>query len=278
MYGQQQLLRDVEAVSLLSDRFDEDLEVLANQCVLLGAETPLQVLLHPVQALLRARRKTRAEIGDPIVEPVETELGGPLRRKPRLFLEHDTRVLVAALHPVRRRSLGGGPARRRGPLRGNCAAADRDERDDSKTETASIRRHEIDLANVALTFSTWCSSYMDGKPPEVVISLTIPARSSRAPALLVANWRCFRAFAGSARPCSATGRHWSVLPVFQELNHEDLFCCCALVVLAWLAGASVRRGAPVLVHADADDLCRRTRPRASARSASSPARSAPGRR
>ena len=100
------------------------------------------------------------EIGDPIVEPVETELGGPFRRKPRLFLEHDTRVLVAAFHPVRRRSLGGGPARRRGPLRGNCAAADRDERDDSKTETANIRRHEIDLANVALTFSTWCSSYM----------------------------------------------------------------------------------------------------------------------
>ena len=105
---QQQLLGDVEAVPLLSDGFDEDLEVLANQRVLLGAETPLQFLLHAVQALLRARRKTRAEIGDPVVEPVETELGGPLRRKPRLFLEHDTRVLVAAFHPVRRRSLGGG--------------------------------------------------------------------------------------------------------------------------------------------------------------------------
>ena len=38
----------------------QDLEVLANQRVLLGAETPLQFLLHPVEALLRARRKTRA--------------------------------------------------------------------------------------------------------------------------------------------------------------------------------------------------------------------------
>ena len=125
-------------LALLPDRLDQDLEVLAHQGILFRGQTALQFLLHAVEALAAARRKTGAEIGDLIVERRRDRAGAAPSGASRACSWSTTRV--CSLLRFTQSGAGAGDGRR-GAARQLCRRQSRRQREKAERLRRECQAH-----------------------------------------------------------------------------------------------------------------------------------------